>query len=170
MVEAFLIDRSANRDCFTRAHALGRRANRQFGWRVPFNSDIDGYLNKCGTLALHSRFGLSPGGTTTGRCSICGAADFGCDHISGRSYDGIRCHRVITRWNVDEVSIVRRPRDPRCYKIFSAQSLEDAEEDLGIAIAEGASIPCRHCMNCPGQLGPSSADLDPSSWPEVPGE
>lgn len=42
-------------------------------------------------------------------CSICGQDPEDCEHISGRIYNGERCHRIVTRADVDHIAVVSRP-------------------------------------------------------------
>lgn len=170
LVDAFLVDRVGNSDCFARAHALGLWINRRFGCQESYDSEGDSYVNKCGVIALHSRIALSPGGTTTGSCSICGAGDFECDHVSGRIYDGERCRWTIVEWNLAEISLVRVPYDPRCYRIAVPRTKAEVEAALGKKLAPGELPACRHCAVCKGRYGPSENDLDPSRWGDLPKE
>lgn len=168
LVDAFLVDRVGNSDCFTRAHALGLWINRRFGCRETYDPEDESYVNKCGVLALHSRIALSPGGTTTGICSICGAGDFECDHVSGRLYDGEPCYRTIVEWKLAEISLVRVPHDPRCYRIAVPRAKAEVEATLGKKLAPGESPECHHCATCEGRYGPNADDLDPSRWEDLP--
>jgi hypothetical protein len=168
MVEAFLLDRSENRDCFAAAHSLGREVNLRFGCPWSFDTDRDTYENACGVLALHNRFGLSPGGPTVGCCSICRAGDFECDHVPGRRYDGERAHRVITQFDLREISLVTVPRDPRCYRVHFPKSRQEVERLRGRPLGPGDQPVCEHCRDCPGGEGPSAEDLDPDSWDPLP--
>jgi hypothetical protein len=168
LVDAFLVDRRGNRDCFLRAHALGRRISLRFGCRWRYDPDSDAYSNSCGVLALHSRFGLSPGGPTVGACSICGARDFECDHVPGRRYDGRYCQRIIMEWDVREVSLVPIPRDPRCFRVHFPISRAEVEKFKGGPLRPGECPVCDHCLVCDGIRGPSEEDLDPSTWPPLP--
>jgi len=170
LVDAFLIDRRANRDCFARAHVLGMRISRTFGCRDSFDPDQDHYVNACGVLALHNRFGLSPGGPTVGCCSICGAGDFECDHVPGRTYNGAICHRVVTEFDVREISLVRVPRDPRCFRIMRPRTRTEVEATPDDQLAPGELPVCRHCEGCSGRFGARDDDLDPSRWGRLPAE
>jgi len=170
LVDAFLVDRVANIDCFARAHALGLRINRRFGCLESFDPEKKRYANKCGVLALHSRIALSPGGTTTGVCSICGSGDFECDHVPGRCYNGEMCQRVIVRWDIAEISVVRVPYDPRCYRVAIPRTQAEVEATLGRDLASGEVPECHHCESCKGRYGPDEEDLDPSQWTDLPEE
>ena len=168
LVEAFLLDRGANRDCFTLAHRLGGEIERRFGCPWTFDPGRDAYENACGVLALHNRFGLSPGGPTVGECSICGAGDFECDHVPGRRYGGERAHRVITEFDMREISLVSVPRDPRCYRVHFPKSRQEVEHRHGGPLRPGEKPICTHCRECTGSEGPGADDLDPSRWKPLP--
>jgi hypothetical protein len=171
LVDAFLLARRENRACFTLAHRLGRNLSQRYGCRWSYDGEKRVFKNECGILtALHSRVGLSPGGVAFSVCSICGAGDFECDHVPGRDYEGERCMRTITDWRLDEISLVRIPRDPRCYRIGHPVSLADAERRHGGPLGPGERPVCEHCRECYGIEGPSEADLDPTSWPGLPEE
>jgi hypothetical protein len=154
MVDAFLLDRRSNGDLFRRAHVLGALVRRRFScqWRSDDYGRLD---NTCGILALHSRVGFSPGGKSWGRCSICGAEDFCCDHVPGRTYDGQRCFRTIYRFDTEEVSLTPRPRDPRCFRVRSPTPAGTT-----------STVACSHCISCAGQIGPREVDVVTDSWPE----
>jgi hypothetical protein len=168
LVDAFLADRDANADCFTRAHKLGAEVNKRFGCLWDFDSRDKHFVNKCGILALHKRFGLSPGGATLSVCSICGASDFGCDHVDGEEYEGQRCSWRVSHWNAAEVSVVTIPADPRCYRVQHPVSIAEAEQANGGPLDVGQRPTCNHCALCMGIYGPKDEDLDPSTWPSLP--
>jgi hypothetical protein len=164
LVDAFLVDRRGHAECFSAAHLLGREILRRFGCPFTFDAERKVWILRCGVLALHSRVGTSPGGPTIGECSICGAADFECDHINGEVYDGKRCHRVITRFDLREISLTPRPHDPRCYRLDTVISAREAERRHGGPLAPGETPICEHCATCPGAEGPTSEDLNPEAW------
>ena len=156
MVDAFLLDRRGNAKLFAGAHRLGARLQERFSCRWTPTEDGKHFENPCGVLALHSRIGLSPGGRTWGRCSICGAGDFQCDHVVGQTYDGERCYREIYRWDGDEISFTPRPRDPRCFRVWVLVPKSEV----------GSRNPvCTHCRHCIGRDEPARDDLDPTIWP-----
>jgi hypothetical protein len=161
LVDAFLLDRSRNADLFARAHQLGALVEQTFSCAWATDRDRDTLVNDCGILALHSRLGLSPGGTTWGRCSLCGAKDFMCDHIPGAVYAGEQCIRNVERWDPEEVSMTQTPREPRCFRTL-------AHVKKSYARRVGGSSPgrCWHCRTCTGRAAPSPEDLDPSQWPD----
>lgn len=48
------------------------------------------------------------------KCSICDGNYDACGHIAGRAYMGEFCARIITKWEVHEVSIVPDPANKLC--------------------------------------------------------
>lgn len=168
LVDAFLADRRGNRACFTLAHKLGQAVNQRFGCRWMYDADSESYSNACGVLALHSRIAVSPGGPAFSICSICAAGDFQCDHVPGRVYQGQRCFREITEWRIEEISLVRIPRDPRCYRVHTPVSKREAERAKGGPLEPDERPICEHCRDCYGTRGPTEEDLDPSAWPDLP--
>jgi hypothetical protein len=159
MVDAFLLDRVQNADLFARAHQIGALIEQTFSCACVIDRDHGTLVNDCGILALHSRLGLSPGGTTWGHCSLCGAKDFMCDHIPGSVYEGEKCVRNIDRWDAEEVSMTQRPREPRCFRTW-------AHTKDSYARRVGGNTPgrCWHCRMCRGRGGPTTDDLDPAQW------
>ncbi len=164
LVDAFLVDRRGHADCFAAAHTLGREVLERFGCHFMLDPKGESWSMQCGVLALHSRIGLSPGGSTLGRCSVCGASDFECDHVPGEIYAGEPCHRVIVRFDVNEISLVQKPYDPRCYRVYSPIPVPEMERIQGRPLAQGEVPLCEHCGACPGAQGPTEEDLNPDSW------
>jgi hypothetical protein len=164
LVDAFLIDRRGHAECFSAAHLLGREILQRFGCPFTFDAEEQAWNLRCGVLALHSRLGVSPGGPTVGECSICGAADFECDHVNGELYDGERCYRLITRFDLKEISLTPRPHDPRCYRLDTVISAREVERRHGGPLARGESPVCEHCATCTGAHGPTDEDLNPEAW------
>jgi hypothetical protein len=164
VVDAFLVDRRGHPECFSAAHLLGRNILQRFGCPFTFDAERQAWVLRCGVLALHSRLGSSPGGPTIGECSICGAADFECDHINGKVYDGERCHRLITRFDLKEISLTPRPHDPRCYRLDTVISAREVERRHGGPLALGETPVCEHCATCTGAQGPTDEDLNPEAW------
>jgi hypothetical protein len=164
LVDAFLLDRRMNAECFAEAHRLGRLAEQEYGCLWSLDDEGKAFVNECGVLALHSRLGASVGGSTITRCSVCGAGAFQCDHIEGEVYDGKRCIHTVVEMNLAEVSLTPTPRDPRTYRLSRAIPLEEAERLKGLALSEGERPVCEHCNGCYGINGPTSEDLDPQSW------
>ena len=47
-------------------------------------------------------------------CSICGVKIRKCEHMLGRLYNGIRCQEIVKDFEVNSISLVKNPHDPRC--------------------------------------------------------
>jgi len=47
-------------------------------------------------------------------CSICGKETQDCSHIKGRAYDGEMCVWIMKDVEIQELSLVTNPEDPRC--------------------------------------------------------
>lgn len=164
-VNAFLFDRRGHEHCFTEAHKLGREVSSKFGCALKQKS-ATAWSIECGVFAFHSRLGMSFGGATWGHCSLCGAEDFECDHVPGQFYDADMCVREIYRVELDEVSLVQFPDDPRCYRVTTDSRIEDIEASMGRVLPKGAIPICEHFKTCSGQ--PAEEDIDQSLWPPLP--
>jgi hypothetical protein len=167
LVDAFLLDRTENADCFARAHRLGAEVERRFGCRS-HRDEQGNWVNDCGVLALHSRLGQSVGGIIHTECSICRAGAFECEHVEDEEYDGQRCVHIVQQWDVAEVSLTPRPRDPRWYRMNSPQTTAQVERELGRRLHHGETPVCHHCPHCYGRAGPNKQDLHPSRFPNLP--
>lgn len=170
LVDAFLVDRRGNAGCFARAHRIGALVENQFRCSHRFDPETRSFSIDCGIHALHRRSGVSFGGNVLTECSICSAAEFDCEHVPDETYDGKRCFRRVTRWDAKEVSFVKVPADPRCYRVTFPMSVADAERLKGARLAPGDRPLCTHCRTCPGAAAPAAEDLDPSTWPDLPEE
>jgi hypothetical protein len=164
LVDAFLLNRRGNAGAFTAAHQLGAFVSERFGCPMQ-SSDGEWWHTDCGISALHSRLGNSIAGTSRGRCSICSAEDFGCEHVPGHVYDGESCIRIVYEMSIDEVSLVPFPADPRCYRVHVLRSLSEIEASVGEPLPAGATPTCVHCQQCPGtSSGPNADDIDQALW------
>lgn len=121
----------------------------------------------CGVLALHRRVGASWAGPTVGRCSVCGAGDLECDHVPGRWYNGVHCHRIVHQAELRDVSLVPFPDDPRTYRIEVAATPREIRAAQGRPLRRGEVPLCTHCTkSCNGaDRGPGAEDVDQSLWP-----
>lgn len=127
----------------------------------------DGYWTTgCGVLALHRRLGASWGGPTLGRCSVCGADDLECDHVPGRRYDDVHCHRIVYEATLREISLAPFPDDPRTYRIEIASTPREIRAARGRPLRRGEVPLCTHCTeSCDGaDRGPRMEDVDQSLW------
>jgi hypothetical protein len=167
-VDAFLVDRPGHADCFTEAHALGRHVTELYG--CPMTPAGDGYWTVgCGVLALHRRLGASWAGPTLGRCSVCSVGDLECDHVPGRWYGGVHCHRIVYEVDLRDISLVPFPDDPRTYRIEIARTPREMRAARGRPLGDGEVPMCTHCVEgCDGaDRGPRDDDVDQSLWPAL---
>lgn len=165
-VDAFLVDRAGHAECFTDAHAIGRRVAESYG--CPMKDGGDGYWTTgCGVLALHRRLGASWAGPTVSRCSVCGAGDLECDHVPGQWYDGVHCHRIVYEVDLRDISLVPFPEDPRTYRMEVARTPREIRAARGRPLRRGEVPLCTHCTEgCDGAgRGPRAEDVDQSLWP-----
>jgi hypothetical protein len=163
LVYGFLIDRCANRDLFAIAHNVGRIIEHEFGCPMEYDERSDAYFSTCPIDGLHSRMGSSAAFATASDCSICGAADFQCNHIPGRTYGEHLCARVKTRvLELREISMTPHPDYPETYVMHVGQPRAEIELETGKRIARGSRRYNRHCQFCDGV--PSPEDLDPTLW------
>lgn len=170
LVDAFLVDRKGQSSCFTEAHEIGKLVNELFGCPLSSGDGGDNWSVNCGVLALHQRIGSSWGGTSRGECSVCQLEDFQCHHVPGKYYGGQRCYRIVAEVDLDEVSLVQFPRDPRCYRVELVHTREFFENGFDIKITEGVTPLCEHCAQCESAAaGPTREDLDQSLWPPIGG-
>ena len=85
--------------------------------------------------------------------------------INGEVYDGERCYRLITRFDLKEISLTPRPHDPRCYRLDTVISARAVEREHGGPLAAGEFPVCEHCASCRGVQGPTGCnDLNPEAW------
>lgn len=122
------------------AHAVGEMVAGLFGCRA--ERDGDRWFDVCRLSLMHLRLGLSPSFDAPRYCSICGGdiADVDCDHDPGRTYSVVAARDtddsctvcgeaecldhvpgavyatvpdgVIREADLEEISVVPRPRDP----------------------------------------------------------
>lgn len=48
------------------------------------------------------------------KCSICDSVYGECNHLIGKAYMGKHCYEIVTKWNLEEVSIVDNPASKKC--------------------------------------------------------
>jgi hypothetical protein len=140
---------------FEEAHglldAVGRFLRTEFGCHFEF---ADGaYWQTCPVALAHNRVGLSPGFVVDeAQCSICLQDPRTCEHIRGRTYDGERCVRIITKVReILEVSFVARPAQPDARIQRVSVSTKELSESLGDAFRPGVTLNCDRCLSgCDG--------------------
>lgn len=75
-------------------------------------------LDEMEKLLFPPQLFLSVGGVAkSSECSICNADYRNCNHVAGRIYNGKFCSRIITKMDLNEVSVVKDPVDRRCRAI-----------------------------------------------------
>lgn len=167
LVNAFLTERQGNRALFTMAHGIGRTVEREFGCWLDYDPKIDAYWHECPVAALHSRMGASAGMVTSSACSICGAAEFQCDHIPGQVYGASLCRRVDPKVvSLRETSLTQDPDFPETFATCAALSRTEFEIEPGVAVPVGTPIRSNHCWTCTGV--PTREDIDPGLWKKLP--
>lgn len=126
-------------------HEIGQFTREEFGCSVTI--DEDGYWRDCPADLAHIRCGMSPGLVIgASECSICHQDPAGCSHITGRIYDGERCHRIIIEIrDVLEVSLVARPAQPDARIQRVSVSTKDLHEALGGTWQPGMTVSCDKC-------------------------
>lgn len=140
---------------FDQAHealdAAGRSVRETFGCRLAFHPER-GYMQVCPVSHAHLRAGMSAAVIIReSACSICGQDPEDCEHIGGRQYGGEMCHRIVTRAELDHVSLVSRPNhfDARIWHMTI--SMDELREDLGPDFQYGMPVSCDACLKpCPG--------------------
>jgi hypothetical protein len=128
---------------------------------------VGDWENPCPVLALHlsGRVGLSWAGVSHGRCSICDAEDFCCDHVTGRFYEGQLGYRIVYQADLEEISLTPRPDDPSCFRVHFPKTKAEVEAYRGRPLRPRESPMCGHCRKCSGREGPAEDDLDPRYGP-----
>ena len=151
-------------DHFDEAHkaldAAGRQVRTTFGCCLTFYPGR-GYMQECPVALAHNRVGFSVGFIIEeSECSICREEPEDCDHITGQTYDGVVCVRVVKKADLFEVSLVDRPREPDA-RISSLQvPTADLEHTLPAGFY-GKPVSCDRCLHgCTGitEFRPDDAD------------
>src|SRR5207244_582085 len=106
-----------------------------------YDTASDCYFSDCPIDGLHSRVGMSAAFTTATQCSICGAQDFECDHVPGRTYEERLCfrknrHVVATR----EVSMTPTPDHPETFVQHVGRPRSELEQLMGRTIEPGEQV------------------------------
>lgn len=145
-----------------RLDAAGALQRRHFSTNCGFTFKDGRYFQECAVALAHNRVGMSVGMIIReSRCSICDLDPDDCEHIAGRSYDGEDCIRVITRADIEEVSLVGRPNFPDARINSISVDMADFRTVLGDRFELGMEIVCDRCLKpCDGLARPFE-DSDP---------
>ena len=150
---------------FARAHEAldwaGGTVRKTFGCRLEFHPDR-GYMQTCPVALAHSRVGMSTAFIIReSECSICRQDPEDCEHIGGTVYNGKRCHRIITRADIDHIAIVNRPNQFDARITHMSVGLDRIRTQVGPDFFYGTPVSCDACLKpCPGM---SEVDLDSAS-------
>jgi len=72
---------------------------------------------------------------------------------------------MVDEVDLDEISYVSSPEDPRCYRVEQSISDQEVEAQLGRPLMDSEVPECLHCPECHGVTeGPKPEDLDPELW------
>lgn len=166
----------------------GRWVRETFGcW---LEQDERGYWRTCPVDLGHQRWGMSPGMANVervcmvcgedprrcrhvagrasdapakrieGYCNVCGTKD-SCDHVEGEVYE-VLCSRLITKAEIGEISVVRRPANTAARIHKEGVSTEQLQRSLGPeGWRPGMPVSCDICLvPCEGlrELGEPEPD------------
>lgn len=156
-------------DDFEVAHieldVAGRIVCSEFGCHL--GQDGSEYWQECPVALAHNRVGMSVGVIVGAvECSICGRDPEECSHVTGRVYDGERCTQVITRADLTEVSLVRRPAFPDARIGRIGIATDELRAQLGPLWQPGMRVRCTRCLEpCEGVTEHDTLGSHPSITP-----
>jgi hypothetical protein len=157
--------------CHHLVHRYGELVGGLFGCPVEYKDDD--WYDTCVVSLLHLRFGNSAGFTARYICAVCGEGAGDCHHNLGDSYpltaglnadgycdiceDECEAHKVgsiyeteagyrITDAMMQEVSLVRRPRDPLTRITHRSVNPERLIDRLGRLPEPGEPVLCHSCL------------------------
>jgi hypothetical protein len=169
LVEAFLEDRRQNAPFFVWAHRIGVLREERQECRWTYDPESDSFSLECPMQAIHSRVGVSVALISRHRCSICGAGDFGCEHIQGELYGGLVCEWEQTDIWIDHLAITQNPDFTYTFHNSIPRSRQEVEEELGERWEEGKILFSTHCRDCYGRYVARPDDIDSSLWEPLGG-
>jgi hypothetical protein len=179
-VDAFdhLEDTDLAEKAHAQAHAVGELVAGLFGCRA--ERDGDRWYDVCRLSLMHLRLGMSPAFFALRHCSICGGdiSDLDCEHAPGRMYSKVAArevddsctvcgvvdclnhvpgsvyatmaHATVREADLDEISIVPRPRDPLA-RLDGVELPAEAVATLPGSDRPDAVLQCHRCMSpCTG--------------------
>jgi hypothetical protein len=135
---------------FEEAHRVldqaGRFIRQNFGCRLAFQDGT--YRQDCPVALAHNRIGMSIGAIVNKvSCSICRRDPHKCSHITGRSYNGNRCIRIIEEAELLEVSLVDRPSMPDARIMSITITDSELREQFGPNFQPGVPLSCNRCLS-----------------------
>lgn len=139
---------------FEEAHKALDNAGREICTKFGCHLGQEGtkYWQDCPVVLAHNRVGMSVGVIVEAvECSICRRDPEECEHVTGRIYDGERCAQVITKADLTEVALVRRPAFPDARVGRIGISIDELQADLGPLWRPGMRVRCTRCLEpCEG--------------------
>lgn len=161
-----------------RLHVLGELVSVLYGCNL--RAEGRTFADDCPVSIAHRRVGLSPGFTAVWRCSACGEDFSECDHSVGElvevvvtRHDGLcnvcwlahceahqlgslvrkRVGRIVTEADIEEISLVPRPRDPLARLTRIDLRPREAHELLRIGAIRRRDQGGAQCFRCRGGCG-----------------
>lgn len=152
----WLEDTSAFETAHQRLDAAGALQRQHFKENCRFTFKDGSYFQECAVSLAHNRVGMSVGAIIReSKCSICELDPDDCEHIAGRVYDGEECVRIITRADLEEVSLVGRPNFPDARIESMSIDTADLRAELGERFEVGMDVFCDRCLKpCDGVARP----------------
>jgi len=164
-------DTPAEEDAHSTMDAAGRWVRRTFGCWL----DRDGttYSETCPVALAHNRLGFSVGGSAKRVCSLCDDDLSECEHLPGTAYmvpggSGLlgwcrvclqpECEHspeelyrasvvsTIQQMDVDEISLVTKPKQPEARIFKMSVSTADLQSALGDEFVPGMEVSCEKCI------------------------
>lgn len=154
-------------------HDLGRWVRETFGCTIVAKDGV--YEETCPVSLAHRRMGMSVGFTAQRLCTLCGEDISECPHLPGTAYlvpggigpagccavclseictehDLEQTYRVsavarIVDMDLEEISLVSRPRNPEARFISISMSNDDLRDLLGPGFVVGMPLSCDKCLS-----------------------
>lgn len=150
------MNRLEGTDDFEEAHraldTVGRAQNQIFPSSCLFSYEDGNYIDKCPVSLAHTRVGVSIGVIIReSECSVCGRDPEDCAHVSGRTYGGIFCSRIVKRFDADHVALVETPDFPDARVTASVVDMARFQAAFGDDFVPGTQVTCDRCLtDCAG--------------------
>ncbi|MGB9979753.1 hypothetical protein [Methanobacterium sp.] len=159
-------------------YEIGAKIHDNFGCPMKIDKESNMYKIDCPVRLSNFKGGFSPGMTIKEVCSICGENSLDCSHINGQLYDNViarkegkhcsicfkkECEHVVgneydnikafsiaTKIEMDHISLVDKPYDPRCgiiqIELPKSDVLEMIPEEERETFVYGQLIHCHLCV------------------------
>lgn len=159
----------------TEIHEVGLFCRQEFPFGCQVEKHGSDFMERCPLPLAHNRFGFSPSMTGNAICSICNADITECSHRPGEEYSieaqrhpgghcnicgdkhctthdvGVLCTAraivIISKiYEIEEISLVNRPRNPDARIIASSLSRDQIERALGEHVPATGYLQCDKCL------------------------